>query len=270
MLKKIGFFSVILIVLLGSCSEHNKILKSTDYKVKHEYALKYYQEGNYYKAYPLIDELLGVYNGRSEAEKLYYYLAYCDYYLEDFSLAATRFNIFYRRYPNSTLAEDALFMSAFCNYRNSPMYSLDQTDTKKAIDEMQIFINTYPTSAKKDTCNYIVDQLRYKLETKSYELAYLYFHMQNYKAAVIAFDNLLEEFPDTEYKEEVLFYGLNAKFLLAENSVEAKKLERYEVVINSYIKFVDCFPKSAFLAQAEKFYDSSLSYKNKKLRKNGS
>ncbi len=263
MLKNILLF-LIPIIVISSCSEQNKILKSSDYNLKYEYAIRYYDSAEYYKAYPLIDELLGVFNGTTRAEKLYFYLAYCDYHLEDYTLAATRFNIFYKRYPTSTFAEEALFMSAFCNYKNSPNYSLDQSDTEKAIEEMQLFINAFPNSQRKDSCNTLVDILRYKLETKAYKSAYLYFHTENYKASIVAFNSLLEEFPDTDYKEKALFYSLNAKFLLAENSIISKKYERYEEVINSYIKFVDSFPKSGFIKPAEEFYQSSLNYKNKK------
>lgn len=251
---------IVLILVLNSCSDYSKILKSDDYNAKYEAAIKYFEEQDYYKAYTLMDELMGVYNGTNKAEKLYYYLAYCDYYMGDYTLAATRFNIFYKRYTTSEWAEDALFMSAKCNFYNSPNYSLDQTDTYKAIEELQIFINTYPYSARKDTCNLLVDQLRAKIEKKAFEGAYLYYHTENYKAAIIAFRDMLDRFPDTENREKIHYYVLKSQFLLAENSILIKKRERYEEFTNSYVKFVDSFSGSSYLRELETNYEKAKKF----------
>lgn len=260
MKKYLSILILFIVLTLAACSEYSKILKSDDYEAKYQAALKYYEEKEYYKAYALMDELMGIYNGTNKAEKLYYYLAYCDYYLQDYTLAATRFNIFYKRYPSSQWAEDALFMSAKSNYHNSPNYSLDQQETYKAIEELQIFANTYPYSVRKDTCNILIEQLRSKLEKKAYEGAYLYFHTENYKAAIIAFTDLLDKFPDSENKEKVNYYVLKSRFLLAENSVLSKKKERYEEFTNSYVKFVDSYSGSIFLKELETDYEKAKKF----------
>lgn len=257
MTKKLLLILISFIFIISSCSEYSKLLKSDDYNAKYDAAIKYYDEKDYLKAYPLIDELMDVFNGTNKAERLYFYIAYCDYHIGDYMLAATRFNIFYKRYPSSQWAEEALFMSAYCNYKNSPNYSLDQTDTRKAMEDLQIFMNVFPNTSKRDTCNAMMDKLRFKLETKSYESAYLYYHTENYKSAIIAFDNLLEEYPDTDYREKATYYRLKSQFLLAENSVYSKKKQRYEDFINSYITFVDYFSTSTFLKELEVLYEKA-------------
>ena len=249
--------AISLLLFITGCSEYSKILKSNDFNLKYEAANKYYEEGDYYKAYALFDELMTIYNGTTRAEEMYFKMAYCDYNLGFYSLSATRFNIFYKRYPLSENAEEALFLSALSNYKNSPVHSLDQTDTYRAINNLQLFINKYPESNRVDTCNTLVEKLRDKLEKKYYDMAYLYHHMDRHKAAVIAFNNLLEDFPDTDYKEKALFYQLKSQYLLAYNSIESKKRKRYEDVKDSYIKFVDYFPSSSFIKQAEGFYEQT-------------
>ncbi len=255
---------IVLIFALSGCNEYNQLLKSTDYNEKYEAANKYYAEADYYKAYTLYDELMNVYNGTSRAEEMYYKMAYCDYNIGYYSLAATRFNIFYKRYPLSKQAEEALYMSALSSYKNSPKSTLDQTDTYNAINNLQIFINKYPSSPRVDTSNVLIEELRNKLETKSYDQAFQYHHMEMHKAAIIAFNNLLEDFPDTDYREQALFYQLKSRFLLAENSVASKKIGRYEDVKDSYIKFVDYFPKSSFIRQAEGLYNQTAKVLNQK------
>lgn len=249
------------IVFMGlfwtSCSEYNRILKSDDYVLKYNSAIKYYEEKDYYKAYTLMDELMGVYNGSAKAETLYYYLAYCDYYLQDYTLAATRFNIFYKRYPTSQWAENALFLSALCNYYNSPNYSLDQTETSRAMEDLQIFVNTYPQSMYADSCTQMIEKLREKMEKKAFEIAHLYFHTENYKSAIIAFEDLLNQYPDSRNREEIQFYVVKSKYLLAENSILSKKKERYEDFTNSYVKFVDSFSTSVYLKDLEADYEKT-------------
>ncbi len=259
LIQKISRYILFLTFLgiISSCNEYGKLLKSTDYNLKYDAAVKYYEENDYYRAYQLIDELLGVFNGTNKAEKLYYYLAYCDYHLGDYTLAATRFNIFYKRYPGSQWSEEALFMSAYCNYLTSPNFSLDQTETYTAIEELQMFMNLYPTSSRIDSCNVIMDKLRDKLEKKAYENAYLYYHTENYKSAIIAFNSLLENYPDIDSKEKIEYYVIKSKFLLAQNSIESKKKQRYEDFINSYIKFADNYSTSNYLKELESLYEKA-------------
>jgi len=257
-------------MLITSCNEYGKLLKSTDHNLKYEAAVKYYNEGDYYKAFSLLDNLMTVYNGTNKAQDIYWMLSWCDYHLTDYTLAATRFEIFHKRYPLSEHSEEALYMSALSNYKNSPELTLDQTDTKKAINGLQLFTDKYPSNPRVDTCNFLIEKLRDKLETKQYKQSYLYYHTENYKAAIVAFDNLLEDFPDTERKEKVLFYQLESKALLAQNSILSKKLKRNMDVIDSYTKFVDQYPSSTHLKSAEGLYNKAKQYVQINEQKNGS
>lgn len=253
----------LLLSLTPSCSKYNKILKSQDLSLKYEAAIKYYEEKEYYKAYPLLEELTVIYRGTSKAEKLLYYYAYSDYYTGDLFMASYRFKNFTTTYPNSVYAEECLFMSAYCHYLLSPTYSLDQEDTRDAINEMQLFLNKYPKSNLADSCNKLIDDLHWKLETKSFAISKQYYKMKNYKSAIISFKNMLKDFPDTEYKEEVTFLILKSHYFLALNSIESKKEQRIKDTITSYIKFADEFPKSDYLREAENLYENILKEKQK-------
>ena len=58
-------------------------------------------------------------------------------------MAAFYFKNFVRTYPTSKYAEESMFTAAYCYYLNSPAFSLDQSSTYKAIDELQLFANRY-------------------------------------------------------------------------------------------------------------------------------
>ena len=140
---------VLIIAFLSSCSEYNKLLKSSDYNKKYDAAIAYYEKKEYTKALALLEELVSVYRGTNKAEKIMYYYAYATYAVHDYLLAGYHFNNFVRTFPASDKAEECSFMYAYCYYLESPRYSLDQTDTKNAIKELQYFINKYPDSQKK-------------------------------------------------------------------------------------------------------------------------
>ncbi|NOZ47666.1 MAG: outer membrane protein assembly factor BamD [Chlorobi bacterium] len=254
----ISIFLGLSIIVITSCSEYQKLLKSSDFDAKYDKAIEYYENNDYYRAQSLLEELLTVYKGTEKAEQAYYYYAYCYYYMDDYLLAGYHFKIFAQTYPNSKYAEECSFLSAYCHYLNSPNYSLDQADTYKAIDAMQLFINKYPESKRIDTCNILIDKLRFKLETKSYNNAKLYFKLGDYKAAITTIKVSLNDFPDSEYREELMFLLLKSNFLLAENSIRNKQAERYQSTLNEYYAFIDEFPDNENIKEAEKIYEQSI------------
>ncbi len=120
-------------VLLFSCSDFNKALKSTDLDYKAEVAEKYYAEGSYDRAIPLLEELIVLTRGSARSERMNYLHAKAHYGLKDYIMAAYYLSNFTRTFPKSEYAEEAAFLSAYCHYKNSPAYELDQVDTRNAI-----------------------------------------------------------------------------------------------------------------------------------------
>lgn len=244
------FLLLAAMAVFAGCSKYQKVLKSEDLGYKYDMAVKYYNDGEYYKALALFEELIGLYTGMDKAEEIYYYYAYSNYYMEDYVMAGYYFKNFVKTYPSGNHAEECMFMGAYCYYLNSPVASLDQSNTVQAIDELQLFINRYPKSEKITQCNELIDVLREKLESKAYRIAKLYFNLGSYKASAVAFDNLIKDFPDTKYKEEAYFYILKANYLLAINSIESKKKERLEAAISAYNSFENFQPNLSGLGES--------------------
>lgn len=259
--KKIYYIVFVLILVVStSCSEYQKLIKSSDYELKFEKAVEYYENEDYYKSQSLLEELRSIYRGTDKAEKINYYQAYCSYGLGELSLAAYLFKDFARQYPSNEHVEEVEYLAAYCYYLISPEPSLEQTYTKAAIQEMQIFIEKYPESEKRAEAQELIDKLQYKLETKAFNNAYLFFNIGDYKAAITSMKLVLSDFPDTEYREEILFTIVKSSFLLAENSVESKKKERYKNTINAYLSFIDNFPESKKQKEAERYYNNSIKF----------
>ncbi len=259
--RKLGTLLIVLFLFLSACSEYNKVLKSSDLEWKYAKAMEYYENGKYFKAYPLLEELVTYYRGTSKAEDIYYVYAYTDYKLEDYLLASHRFKQFVKTFPRSSKAQECRYMSAYCAYLMSPNYSLDQDPTYDAIDKLQLFINEYPQSKRADTCTRHIEELQEKLEYKFYMGAKQYFKMEDYKAAYTTFENLLKKYPGSKYTEEAYFTIYNAHYQLAMKSVKSKQEDRAEKATKAYVKYVDRYPKGKYVGKAEKMYDDLLELK---------
>lgn len=251
---------LIITIIISSCSDFQKLLKSNDYNLVYNEAVKYYEKKDYFRAQSLFENLENIFKASDKADKILFYLGYCHYYQHNYIMASYYFKNVGNRYPLSPLREESDFMAAYCSYLDAPNYSLDQTYTIQAIDQMQAFINRYPKSDKIPQCNEIIDKLRERLERKAFENAKLYYKIGDYKAAVVALKNTLIEYPDTRFREETLFLIFKSSFIYAQNSVESKKVERMVNAINEYYTFVGEFPNSKYINEAKKIYEQATKY----------
>jgi outer membrane protein assembly factor BamD len=250
-------FLIFIVLILSACSDYQKLVKSSDFGEKYEMAVVYYNQGDYYRALELFEAVLPFYRGSDKAEDLNYYYSYCHYHQRDYELASHYFKRFAKNFPTSKYTEECQFMSAYCKYLLSPVYSLDQTNTIDAINELQLFIDLYPRSERISECNTLIDNLRGKLEKKAFEIASLYLKMENYNAAITAFNNVLKDFPGTDYKEEIMFNLAKAYYLYAENSIAEKKKERHQSALEAYDAFVTAYPDSEYIKQVNNFSKNS-------------
>lgn len=244
--------------LFPACkSRYEKIRTSTDLVLKYKTATYYFNKRDFTRALPLLEDLTTSMKGSDKAEDAAYFYAYCEFYLKDFAISRNLFQTFAEQFPNSLRAEEARFMSAKCSMQESPIYSLDQENTTKAIDALQLFINLYPHSTRIAECNKMMDILRGKLEAKSFENAKLYYTIGEFKPAVIALKNSQRDFPDSKFREETEFLIIKCNYLYAGGSILAKQEERYNETVQSFESFKENFPKSVHLKEAEKIVSDS-------------
>lgn len=248
---------IIMVAIAGCKSKFEKLRASNDTAKKYREAVRLYEKKDYSKALSLFDDLVQKYRGTAEAEDLSYYFAYTHYKLRDYTTARYHFKTFADTYASSPKAEECRFMAAYCFYLESPVYSLDQDNTIKAIEALQLFINLYPKSDRVAEASKLIDNLRDKLETKSYANAKLFLDIGDYKSAVIAFRNSARDFPDTKYAEEMEFLTIRAQALYAKASFEIKQEERYNEAIQLYNEFAQTYPSSKYLKEAEQIKKTS-------------
>lgn len=257
-MKKSLFAGIIFLLVLASCGDYEKLLKSSDYQLKYNKAFEYFEKEDYVRAATLFEQIASVYRGTVKADTLQFYRAMSYYYQKDYMMASHYFQELSETFPNSGFREEAVYLRAYCFYKLSPRPSLDQGYSYKAINALTYYLITYPRSEKRELCINLIAELRDKLVEKSFNNARLYFDRGYYKAAIVALTNSLNEFPDTKYREQVLYLILRSNYLLAFNSIENKKPERYQAAVDEYYSFIGEFPSGPFSKEAKQMYELSM------------
>jgi outer membrane protein assembly factor BamD len=257
---KAGWLACMLVIGMSSCDSYNKILKNPNLTFKYGKAKEFYLKGEYFKAQPLLEELVAAYRGSELSESIYYYYAYCDFQMGAYLTAAYHFKQFNQLFPSSPKGEEMDFMYAYCMYMDSPVFALDQSNSIKAIEGLQLFVNKYPNSSRVEQCNFIIEQLRDKMRVKAYESAMLFYRMQDYRASAVSLKQLLVEYPDLKEREKIKWLITESYFKLASNSIESKKASRFEQVIQAYEALIEEFPSSVYLTQSRSMADEAKAY----------
>lgn len=251
------YILLIISLLASSCGEYEKLLKSTDYELKKTKAIEYYEQERFIKASELLTMVIPRYRATDEAENLVWISANCYYGLRDYMTASAAYRNFADTYPYSENAEEATFKAAYCDYLQSPRPELDQALTVTAIEGFTYFQRRFPASEKIEESKKLIKELQDNLVEKSYLSARLYYDLKQYRAAIVALSNSLKEYPETKFREELLFLKLESSYLYAVNSVAARQQERYQDTLDEYYSFIEEFPQSRFIKDTERIYKST-------------
>lgn len=253
--------------VLTSCGEYNKVLKSTDNDYKYEAAKSYFAKGQNTKAAVILEDLVRILKGTANGEESAYMLAMTYFNQGDYVTASHYFTTYYTTYPRGTYTELARYFSGKALYLDTPEPRLDQTSTYKAIQELQMFVEYFPASSRRDMAQNMIFELQDKLVEKELLSAKLYYDLgsytgntvysstgNNYQAAVITAQNALREYPYTRFREDLSILILRAKYDMAKASVDEKKQDRMRETVDEYYAFKNEFPESKYMKEVESIF----------------
>jgi outer membrane protein assembly factor BamD len=180
------------------------------------------------------------YQGSGVADDAQFYLGECRFRREEYLLAAFEYQQLIRNMPASPLAADARFKIGLCYYHLSPKSSLDQEYTRKAIDELQSFVEYHPAHEQAPEAERLIAELTGRLAKKSYEIANQYAVLEYYKSAIFYYDDVIEKYHDTEYAP--LAYLGKARLFL--------NRRRYRDALQTVTAFLEKFPESSLREEA--------------------
>lgn len=272
-MKKSIIIALVSGVALTSCGEYNKVLKSTDYEYKYEAAKSYFGRGQHTKAASILEELITILKGTDKAEESLYMLSMAYYNQGDFVTASHYFTTYYNTYPRGTYTELARFFSGKALCLDTPEPRLDQSGTYKAIQELQMFMEYFPTSDRREEAQQMIFDLQDKLVMKDYLAAKLYYDLgsytgnssytttgNNYLSCIVTAQNALKDYPYTQMREDLSLLVLRARYDMAKQSVDEKKEERMRETIDEYYAFKNDFPESKHLKEVENIFKDASKY----------
>ncbi len=248
-------FAAIVLAALSSCkSQYEILLNSHDADAKYEAAFDYYNQGKFSKAGTMFESLSVLTNGTERDDTVRFYWGLSNYKFRDYYTAETNFDNFIKSYPRSPFTSEARYLRLDCLYRSTLRYELDQTPTYKAMTEISEYIIEFPDTPHMQTCLDMLKDLELRLDKKAYEAAKLYYKMEDYKAARVAFGNVLKEDAENAYREDILYYIAMSSYNYAHNSVHAKQKERYMSFIDDYFNFIGEIPESHYRKELDNVY----------------
>lgn len=255
----------IVALVLCSCGEYQRALKSTDLNYKFEYAKRAYQDRRYVQAATLLQDCINQFRGYEQAEESLYLLGMSHFENHDYPTAGAYLRQYYTRYPHGRFAEAARFYCGYGYYLDSPEPQLDQTGTIKAIEELQGFLDYYPRSEKVSIAQNAIFELQDKLTLKQLQNAQLYYNLgnymgNNYESAVIVARNAIRDYPYSKYKEDLEFLILKARYAEADNSIPERKAERFRDVLDEYYSFINNYPDSPNRPEADNIFRIAQRY----------
>jgi outer membrane protein assembly factor BamD len=247
-----------ILLSFSSCGEYQRVLKQKEVKPKYELAVELYNDGleddsskDLKRTLTLLEQILPQYRGKPQGQKIAYIYADAYYQLESYFDSGYQFERFRKAYPKSEKVEEAYYKEAKSYYYVSPRYTLDQIDTKRAIQKLQNYISKFPSGENIGDANEMVGELRGKLAKKKFEIAKLYYDMEDYKAGIEAMTNFTEKFPGSKFQERAYYIKLDAAYTLAVNSYSYLVEERLQEAKGFYDDYHKYYPEGELNKKAD-------------------
>jgi outer membrane assembly lipoprotein YfiO len=143
----------------------------------------------------------------------------------DYEIAALEYLRLSAELPSHELADDARFRVCEAYDRLSPKSQLHQEYTTSAIDHCTALLTYHPDTEYAEQARVIITALREKLAKKKYEPGELYRRtLEADDSAILVFQDLLAEFPETAYAPRALLrlYQIYVSLNYADEAAEAR------------------------------------------------
>jgi outer membrane protein assembly factor BamD len=205
---KISVLLILFIVVIAGCSGSEDTTQLSP-EEHYNYAFELFTDEDYQDAVKEFQSILLQYPGSAVNDDAQYYLGFTYFKRGEFLLAAYEFSKLIRDIPASTFVPDAQYMLAESYYKLSPNFQLDQSYSKKAIQEFQAFLDFFPANPRVEEAENKIQELNEKLARKEFNSAQIYERMDYTKAAIKYYDDVAETYHDTHFASEALYRKIN-------------------------------------------------------------
>ena len=255
--------ALVLALFVAGCAGTANILRSGNPALIYDKALEFYAKEKWSRASDLFEGVHHYYQGTPREDSILFFNARCKYKDRDYETAVELLDQFRRRFGRSAFIEDAEGMHAMCYYYLSPGPKRDQTITSQAIIAITEFISHYPDSERTPQFREIMQELTERLHEKAYLNAYTYYKIGRYKSAIVALKNALKQYPDSRFREEIMYLIVSSSYELAHNSIASKQADRYLSMMDSYVTFKFEYPESKHLRELERYAREATNFRDR-------
>ena len=206
MIKVFPFLiSAFVSLLLVSCSSTEETL-TLPVEERYAKAKALFDDGDYLKAIEDFKTITIQFQGSEYGDDAQFYLAECRFLRSEFILAAAEYDNLVRLMPGSPYVNIARYKRAESYYQLSPKSQLDQKYTRYALDNFQTYIEFSPADSMAKDAETKIQELTLKLSKKMFDGGILYYRLEYYKAAVSYFDKLIQEYHDSPYVDDGMYW----------------------------------------------------------------
>jgi outer membrane protein assembly factor BamD len=146
-------------------------------------------------------------------------------------LAANEFREFLTFYPTSPRADYAQYKLAMSHYEQMRAPERDQTETKEAIKEFEVFFERYPNSPLMPEVRQHWREAKDRLSESSYRVGLFYFRSRWYPGAIDRFRQVLKEDPGYTRRDAVYYYLAES---LARTDKKAEAIPYFERLLKEF------------------------------------
>lgn len=252
--KTLLLVGILLIGTLSSCA-----VQQVQGLEQYKQAVTCYEAKNYTQASRLLKEALPLIQGKQEASKAQFMLAYCQFHCKDYVQSADSFQTFYLTFSRDPHKEEALYKQGEALYLASPDERLDAQITQEAVSALAAYQDQYPAGTYIEQAAQYHSVLNDKLGRKAFRNARLYYTLACYQAAVVALHNFQQDFPVSSYNEEAAYLKADAQHRFAQMAPIAARRGELVIALRYCHEFLDHYADSPYKTTVQTIYESCLS-----------
>lgn len=236
------------VLLLTACASTDQGSKAEERRSVEDIfaeAMQEFKDEDWIESAALFDIIKLQYPSSAYADDAQYYLAEINFARGEYILAAFNYNLVRRSYPTSEHAKDALYKSAMSYYEITLPADRDPEYTRKAIAAFNDFQGIYPTDSLAMRSAEKITELRDRLAEKHFLNAKQYRTMGTNRSALIYYDAVIEDYPDSKWAEDAFVEKL-------EVLVKQKRADEARSTVALYRRTVRVGRLSARIDELEK------------------
>jgi outer membrane protein assembly factor BamD len=162
-------------------------------------AKREYDEGHYYDAVQKLEAFIAEHPGSVLVDQAIFTLGQSYEAQKDWVMAATQYERLVRDFPESRSTCDADFFLGRCYWRQSRRAPYDQSETRRALDQLHRFEARCPEHSAIGAADSLIRLAEDRLAEKEYRAAELYRRRKERESAIVYCDLVVDEFPNTRW-----------------------------------------------------------------------